>query len=156
MGPKNESWGFKNGSWVGGPNFLNSANLGRAQRGAARTAMKIIMGMPGRTPNNRTFSLFSSVFSNDLFWFRKGVFQLGRIETLTTSLDKIFQTGVPSRAPKGPILLGASPPDPPASAFGLQLVGLRPPWVPVSAGLGPNIITVFTHSPFRLPGTYEN
>ena len=40
----------------------------------------------------------------------------------------------PNRAPKGPILLGASPPDPPASAFGLQKVGLRPPWVPVRAG----------------------
>ena len=51
-----------------------------------------------------------------------------------TRLVNIFQTGVPSRAPKGPILLGASPPDPPASAFGLQKVGLRPPWVPVRAG----------------------
>ena len=53
---------------------------------------------------------------------------------LQGSLDNIFHTGVPSRAPKGPILLGASPPDPPASAFGLQKVGLRPPWVPVRAG----------------------
>ena len=52
----------------------------------------------------------------------------------TTSLVNIIQTGVPNRAPKGPILLGASPPDPPASAFGLQKVGLRPPWVPVRAG----------------------
>ena len=38
------------------------------------------------------------------------------------------------RAPTGPILLGASPPDPPAFAFGLHKVGLRPPWVPVRAG----------------------
>ena len=59
-------------------------------------------------------------------------------EILGTSLDNIFQTGVPSRAPKGPILLGASPPDPPASAFGLQKVGLRPPWVPVRAGWAQN------------------
>ena len=49
----------------------------------------------------------------------------------------------PNRAPKGPILLGASPPDPPASAFGLHKVGLRPPWVPVRAGLGPNIIIYY-------------
>ena len=45
-----------------------------------------------------------------------------------------YSDRAPNRAPKGPILLGASPPDPPASAFGLQKVGLRPPWVPVRAG----------------------
>ena len=77
-----------------------------------------------------------------------------QLTQLHTSLDNIIQTGVPSRAPKGPILLGASPPDPPASAFGLHKVGLRPPWVPVRAGLGPNIIIYYIWAQPALTGTH--